>query len=97
MKISVIGLGYVGLVTALTLSTNRQFDVVGIDIDKKKASSFNAGEIPIFEAGLSRLLNQGFEQAKIREFFDFHDALGLDAILTVGTPQRDDGSTDCDW
>ena len=55
MKISVIGTGYVGLVTGTCLAESGN-DVICMDIDKKKIDLLNAGSVPIYEPGLEELI-----------------------------------------
>ena len=54
MKICVLGLGYIGLPTALLLA--QKYDVLGVDINKEVLDKLNNGEIPFDEPGLSELL-----------------------------------------
>jgi len=58
MKITVIGTGYVGLVTAAIFAHfNNQ--VGGIDIDQDKIKNLQAGQVPFYEPGLAELVKQG--------------------------------------
>lgn len=95
MRITVIGTGYVGLVTGICLADNGN-DVVGYDIDADKIQALRAGRLPIYEPGLSDLLEANLEAERIRFSTDLHEAIGHGRIifLTVGTPPKDDGSAD---
>ncbi|MBM4461536.1 MAG: hypothetical protein FJ011_27900 [Chloroflexi bacterium] len=60
MNVTVIGTGYVGLTTGVTLAfLGRQ--VVGVDMDAAKAARLNRGELPIYEPGLPELLDEAKE------------------------------------
>ena len=93
MKISVIGTGYVGLVTAVCFA-NAGHQVLCLDVDKKKISKLKKGECPIYEPDLKELLNEAIEKGNIRFTTDKkHSAkFGLFQFLCVGTPQSSDGS-----
>ena len=94
MKISVIGTGYVGLVTG-TCFAEMGNKVTCIDIDAKKVAMMSEGHCPIYEPGLEELLVSNIKSKRI--FF----ATNYDSIkdcklvfMAVGTPSRDDGSAD---
>src|SRR5262245_3680566 len=95
MNVSVIGTGYVGLVTSVCFSDtgNR---VTGIDIDAEKTSALNAGRCPIFEPGLTDLLQSNLRAGRLRFTTDLGEGVrGAEVIfLAVGTPARPDGSAD---
>lgn len=95
MKIAVIGTGYVGLVTGTCFAESGN-EVVCIDIDEKKISQLQRGDVPIYEPGLSELVSRN-AQAK-RLSFTTNSAAGVkDAqliFLAVGTPPTADGSAD---
>ncbi len=57
MKIAIVGLGYVGLVTAAVLASQGN-KVIGIDVDKSKINILKSGKIPIFEPGLEQTLKK---------------------------------------
>lgn len=88
-RLSVVGLGYLGLVHAVCLA-HEGFDVVAIDIDRARVDGLSAGRLPFYEPGLEEL----FETAKHRITFthDIADLAGSDVhFLCVGTPQSADG------
>ena len=93
MKISVIGTGYVGLVTAVCFA-NAGHDVLCLDIDKKKISKLKKGICPIFEPNLEGLLKTALKKGNIQ--FTTNKRLsanhGLFQFLCVGTPQLKNGS-----
>ena len=57
MKVSIIGTGYVGLVTGACLA-EKGHDVTCVDIDPERVAALNRAESPIFEAGLDELLRR---------------------------------------
>lgn len=95
MRITVIGTGYVGLVTGICLADNGN-DVIGYDIDAQKIETLQAGKSPLYEAGVSDLLLANLEAGRIRFTTDARPAIehGQTIFLTVGTPPKTDGSAD---
>lgn len=98
MKVTIIGSGYVGLVSGICLA-KVGLEVVCVDVDKSKIAKLNSGEIPIFEPGLQELLAEVFAQKKISFATDLARALqGSKAVfIAVGTPQDEDGSADLSY
>ena len=92
-KISVIGTGYVGLVTAVCFA-QAGHDVLCFDVDKKKISKLRKGVCPIFEPQLEDLLKVAIKKKKINFTSDKNLSAnhGLFQFLCVGTPQSLDGS-----
>jgi UDPglucose 6-dehydrogenase len=96
MKITVIGTGYVGLVSGACFSSWGN-DVVCVDIDRARMSSLSAGEVPFYEPGLAELVERGLEGGTLRFTTNLVEALrGTDIVLlAVGTPaSRHDGEAD---
>jgi UDPglucose 6-dehydrogenase len=95
MKISVVGTGYVGLVTGVCLS-HIGHDVTCIDIDESKITRLNKAISPIYEPGLSELMEENISKDRLHFTSDFFEGLHQsDAVyLAVGTPQSIDGSAD---
>ncbi|PGZ80225.1 UDP-glucose 6-dehydrogenase [Priestia megaterium] len=93
MNIAVVGTGYVGLVTGVCLSEiNHQ--VTCIDIDKEKVSRLRKGISPIYEPGLSELMEKNIKKGTL-QFTSEHDQGFKNAeviFIAVGTPQQVDGS-----
>ena len=90
MKISVIGTGYVGLVTA-TLLADIGNDVICVDKDINKIEMINSGNTPIYEKGLNNLLKKNLDGGKIIATSDLKFAIqntGV-TIICVGTPNID--------
>ncbi len=95
MKISVFGIGYVGLVQAAVFS-NAGHEIVCVDIDEDKIEALKNGTIPIYEPGLQQLVD--FNLAEGRLQFTSDAAIGVNhgdiLFIAVGTPPDEDGSAD---
>lgn len=98
MKISVIGTGYVGLVTGTCLA-DVGHDVLCIDIDAAKIERLRRGEIPIYEPGLEPLVRANVDAGRLRFSTDpVEGALfGRVQMIAVGTPPDEDGSADLQY
>ena len=97
MNISIVGTGYVGLVTGTCLS-EMGHNVHCIDINKEKIDKLNEGIIPIFEQGLEELIKKNVQANKL--FFDnnYNSIEYADAVFSaVGTPPNEDGSADLQY
>lgn len=95
MKISVLGLGYVGAVCVACLS-RRGHHLVGVDVSQSKVDIINAGHSPIVEPGLEELLRAGLEDRLVVATTDTRQAI-LDTELSmvcVGTPSLPNGDLD---
>ncbi|MCD6597627.1 MAG: UDP-glucose/GDP-mannose dehydrogenase family protein [Bacteroidales bacterium] len=95
MKISVIGTGYVGLVTG-TCFSETGVEVTCVDIDQKKIDNLKKGIIPIYEPGLEPLLHRNVEMNRLSFSTNIKDSLEeTDVVfIAVGTPPGEDGSAD---
>jgi UDPglucose 6-dehydrogenase len=95
LRLSVIGCGYVGLVTGACLA-EAGHEVMCTDIDAGRIAQLRAGKVPIFEAHLDKILVSAGKSGKISYTADAGEAIrGGDAIfICVGTPPRFDGSAD---
>jgi len=95
MKISVIGTGYVGLVTG-TCFADSGHDVVCVDNDPAKIGALLRGEIPIYEPGLAELVRRNHSEGRLNFTTDLAESLegAKLAFIAVGTPQDEDGSAD---
>lgn len=95
MKITIIGSGYVGLVTGACLA-EAGHDVSCIDLDKKKVSGLKKSLIPFFEPGLSNIVKKAQRLKKLRFSSSYTEGLnGAEAIfLCVGTPPKKNGDPD---
>ncbi len=95
MKISVIGTGYVGLVTGSCFADLGN-DVVCYDIDEKKIESLRQGKVPIYEPGLEELIQRNSSEGRLIFTTDLRDAVREREVvfICVGTPQRSSGKAD---
>jgi UDPglucose 6-dehydrogenase len=95
MKIAMIGTGYVGLVTG-TCFADTGNDVTCMDIDAEKIAALRRGEVPIYEPGLSEMIQRNIRAGRLHFTTDIAEAVTpADLVfLAVGTPQSDDGSAD---
>jgi len=94
-NITVIGTGYVGLVTGVGLSEFGN-NVICADIDNNKIEKLNQGRLPIYEPGLKELLIRNFNQKRLS--FTTKIGIAIDQseviIIAVGTPQAQNGEAD---
>lgn len=95
MRLSVIGCGYVGLVTGACLA-EAGHDVVCTDIDKQRIDHLQAGGVPIYEQHLEKILASARKAGKISYTADAGEAIRCgDAIfICVGTPPKENGDAD---
>lgn len=95
MKISVVGTGYVGLVSG-TCFSQTGIDVVCVDVDEKKIQMLNNGQIPIYEPGLDDIYKYNVEKGRLSFTTSLKDSLvDSEAVfIAVGTPPDEDGSAD---
>ena len=90
-----IGTGYVGLVTGTCFAESGN-DVVCLDIDERKVATLRAGEVPLYEPGLTELVRRNAKAGRLTFTEDYSQAIpSADCVfIAVGTPQADDGSAD---
>lgn len=94
MKISIIGTGYVGLVSGTCLSEMGN-DVTCIDIVEEKINNLNNGIIPIYENGLTELISKNKKNCRLHFSTEFDSIKDSDIVFcAVGTPPNEDGSAD---
>jgi len=95
MRIAVVGTGYVGLVTGTCFAETGN-DVTSIDVDADKIARLKAGEVPIYEPGLSELVLRNAEDGRLHFTTDLAAAVKPARLifLAVGTPSAHDGSAD---
>ena len=95
MNVTVMGSGYVGLVTAACLA-HVGHRVVCLDVDEARIARLKRGEIPIFEPGLECIVTSNSAEGLLRFTTDVEDAVrhGQLIFIAVGTPQDIDGSAD---
>lgn len=95
MKVTVFGIGYVGLVQAAVLAEVGH-DVVCVDVDQNKVDNLKKGIIPIYEPGLTPLVTSNFEAGRVSFTTDAKAGVehGEIVFIAVGTPPDEDGSAD---
>ena len=95
MQISVLGTGYVGLVTGACFAEFGNY-VTCVDKDASKIGMLTAGEMPIYEPGLDTLVAKNVREGRLKFTTDLADAVekSLVVFLAVGTPSTDTGSAD---
>ncbi|MCB1986123.1 MAG: UDP-glucose/GDP-mannose dehydrogenase family protein [Burkholderiales bacterium] len=95
MKVSVIGTGYVGLVTGACLAETGNH-VLCLDVDAKKIKLLNQGKIPIYEPGLEDIVKRNMAAGNLRFTTNVEETTehGLIQFIAVGTPPDEDGSAD---
>ena len=95
MKVTVIGTGYVGLVTGACLADVGN-DVLCLDLDQRKIDTLNGGGIPIHEPGLDAVVARNRAAGRLRFTTDVAASVahGQIQFIAVGTPPDEDGSAD---
>ena len=95
MKISVVGTGYVGLVTG-TCFAETGLNVCCVDIDEEKINGLKNGIVPIYEPGLDEMIERNVEAGRLCFTTDIEESLkDSEAVfISVGTPPDEDGSAD---
>ncbi|MCA1759770.1 MAG: UDP-glucose/GDP-mannose dehydrogenase family protein, partial [Bacteroidales bacterium] len=98
MKISVVGTGYVGLVSG-TCFAETGVDVMCIDVDQKKIDQLKNGQIPIYEPGLEDIFKRNVETGRLQFSVNLTKSLeNTDVVfIAVGTPPDEDGSADLQY
>jgi UDPglucose 6-dehydrogenase len=98
MKLSMVGTGYVGLVTG-TCFAEMGNSVICVDIDEKKIEKLKEGVIPIYEPGLESMVRENYERGTLEFTTDIKEALEKTDVIfiAVGTPQGEDGSADLQY
>ena len=95
MNLTVIGTGYVGLVTG-TCFAEMGNNVTCVDVDQAKVESLKQGKLPIYEPGLDPLVLRNVEQGRLRFTTSLAEATEKTEVffIAVGTPPGEDGSAD---
>ena len=95
MNVTIIGTGYVGLVTGACLADAGN-SVFCLDVDEKKINFLNENKIPIFEPGLEPVVRRNREAGRLRFSTDVAASVahGELQLIAVGTPPGEDGSAD---
>jgi GDP-mannose 6-dehydrogenase len=95
MKISVMGLGYVGAVSAGCLAKEGH-EVIGVDPQQAKVDLINAGRTPIIEKDIGEMIEQAVRDGRLRATSDVHEAVRHTdlSLICVGTPSLGNGHID---
>jgi UDPglucose 6-dehydrogenase len=95
MRLTIFGSGYVGLVTGACMAEMGNH-VICVDIDERKISRLNAGELPIYEPGLDAYVKRNRDAGRLVFTTDIQKGVdhGLFQFIAVGTPPDEDGSAD---
>lgn len=95
MKITVVGTGYVGLVTGACFSEMGN-TVTCVDVDKEKLGNLKEGVLPIYEPGLDSIVLDNYKNGFLRFTDSLEEAMEDSSIvfIAVGTPPKEDGSAD---
>lgn len=98
MKITVVGTGYVGLVSGACMADMGN-DVMCLDVDAAKVAMLKAGEIPIYEPGLDELVKRNVAGGRLQFTDDVAASVAFGDIqfIAVGTPPGEDGSADLQY
>ncbi len=98
MKISIVGTGYVGLVTGTCFSEMGN-KIYCVDTDETKIKKLQQGMIPIYEPGLSDMVLRNYDEGNLNFTTDIKEALEKTDIcfIAVGTPMDEDGSADLQY
>ena len=98
MKITVIGTGYVGLVSGTCLADVGN-EVLCLDLDPNKIRILKEGGIPIYEPGLEAMVNKNVAAGRLRFTTDVEESVahGVLQFIAVGTPPDEDGSADLQY
>ena len=95
MKVSILGLGYVGSVSAASFAEDGH-RVIGVDVNAEKVASINEGRSPIVEKGLDELIQRNVRSGALRATTSTSEAVHATdlSLICVGTPSRRNGSLD---
>jgi UDPglucose 6-dehydrogenase len=98
LKVTVVGSGYVGLVSGACLADSGN-DVLCVDIDERKIGMLRQGSVPIFEPGLEAMVRRNAEAGRLRFTTDIAEGVrhGVIQFIAVGTPPGEDGSADLQY
>lgn len=98
MRVTVFGTGYVGLVTGACLA-DVGHQVMCVDVDEAKIARLQAGEIPIYEPGLDKVVNEAYQAGNLQFTTHAKEAVSFGDIcfIAVGTPPDEDGSADLQY
>src|SRR5579883_438591 len=95
MNITIIGAGYVGLVTGTCLAESGN-EVICVDIDQARIDRLREGEVPFYEPGLAELVKRNLKDGRLAFATELGPAVARSMItfITVGTPMDSSGAAD---
>ncbi|MDR2771929.1 MAG: UDP-glucose/GDP-mannose dehydrogenase family protein [Elusimicrobiota bacterium] len=95
MNITMIGSGYVGLVSGVCLAESGN-NVVNVDVNVQKIAMLNSGKVPIYEPGLDEMIKRNVEDGRLSFSTDIDGAIKKAEVIfiAVGTPMSDSGEAD---
>ncbi|MET0094340.1 MAG: UDP-glucose/GDP-mannose dehydrogenase family protein, partial [Sedimenticola sp.] len=98
MKVTVFGIGYVGLVQAAVLA-DVGHHVICVDVDETKVENLKKGIIPIYEPGLTPIVEENYKAGRLEFTTDVEIGVkhGTIQFIAVGTPPDEDGSADLQY
>ena len=98
MKITIIGTGYVGLVTGSCFAYMGN-KVTCLDIDQNKIKILNSGDVPIYEPGLKKIISESVKNKYLNFSSNVKESIQKSDIIfiAVGTPMKDDGSPNLEY
>jgi UDPglucose 6-dehydrogenase len=99
MKITILGTGYVGLVTGACFAEMGN-TVTCVDVDSQKIANLKKGVLPIYEPGLEPIVMNNYRQGRLRFAMSLNDPAALEGnmfFIAVGTPSGEDGSADLQY
>lgn len=97
-NISVIGVGYVGLVTSACFADLGN-NVTALDVDKSRVENLKKGILPIYEPGLEEIVERNVKAGRLKFTTSYKTALRQAefVFIAVGTPEQDDGGADLQY
>jgi UDPglucose 6-dehydrogenase len=98
MKITVVGTGYVGLVTGACFAEMGN-EVTCVDVDERKIQGLKNGVLPIYEPGLDGVVSRNYKEGRLQFVTSLNDPLAESSVyfIAVGTPPGEDGSADLQY
>ena len=98
MNITIIGTGYVGLVTG-TCFAEMGNNITCVDIDQKKIYNLNKGTIPIYEPGLEKLIQENKKAGRLSFSISLKEAMEKSKLflIAVGTPESPNGEANMEY
>lgn len=98
MNITIVGTGYVGLVTGTCFAETGN-NVICVDIDEQKVAKMKGGEVPIFEPGLSVIFDRNTQNKRLTFTTNLEEAVKVSEIvfLALPTPPGEDGAADLSY